>query len=147
MSDFKTNQFCIPQLDFQLTKWGSPSIDISYLLYMVASQEARESHRDEIVLHYYNELVNALKSIGFMSKPPGVLELNVELLRNGFLEVVIAVCFLPAFYLDVHSQDPDVYYENGVEGLNLRKSLYANQDYKQMVTKVMSDFLYKGLLN
>lgn len=114
---------------------------------MVASQETRENYRDEIVLHYYSELVKALKSVGFMSKPPGVLELNVELLKNGFLEVMIAVCFLPFFYLDVHSHDLENAYENGVEGTNLRKSLYANQDYKQMVTKVMSDFLYKGLLN
>jgi hypothetical protein len=82
-----------------------------------------------------------------MSKPPGVLELNVELMKNGFLEVVIAVCFLPFFFLDVHSNEVDVAYENSVEGLNLRKSLYANVDYKRMVSKVMSDFLYKGLLN
>lgn len=137
----------LSKLDFQLTKWGSPSIDIFYLLYMVASQETRENHRDEIVQHYYNEFVKALKNIGFMSKPPGALDLNVELLKNGFLEVVITVCFLPFFYLDVHTQDFEVAYENGVEGLNLRKSLYRDPKYKQMVTKVVSAFLYKGLLN
>lgn len=114
---------------------------------MVASQETRENYRDEIVLHYYSEFVKSLKSIGFMTKPPGVLELNVELLKNGFLEVVIAVCFLPFFFLDPRSHDLDIAYENGVEGLNLRRSMYAQPDYKQMVTKVMSDFLYKGLLN
>lgn len=114
---------------------------------MVASQEARENNRDDIIFHYYKEFVSSLKSIGFMSKPPGMLDLNVELLRNGFLEVMIAVCFLPFFYLDVHTQDPEIAYENGVEGLNLRKSLYKDPKYKQMVTKVMSDYLYKGLLN
>lgn len=138
---------CFFQLDFQLTKWGSPSIDVSYLLYMVASDETRESHRDEVVQFYYIELVKALKDVGFMTKPPGVLELNVELLKNGFLEVLIAVCFLPFFYLDIHSFNIDVAYETGVEGTNLRRSLYASPDYKQMITKVMSDFLYKGFLN
>lgn len=82
-----------------------------------------------------------------MSKPPCFLDLNIELLKNGFLEVVIAVCFLPFFFLDVHTQDPNIAYENGVEGMNLRKSLYRDPRYKEMVTKVMSDFLYKGLLN
>lgn len=114
---------------------------------MVASQEARENSRDEIVLHYYNEFVKSLKEIGFMTKAPAVLDLNVELLKNGFLEVVIAVCFLPFFYMDTHTQEPDIAYENGIEGLNLRKSLYQEPNYKQMVTKVMSDYLYKGLLN
>lgn len=114
---------------------------------MVASDETREFHRDEIVHFYYNELVKALKSIGFMTKPPGVLELNVELLKNGFMEVLVAVCFLPFFYLNFHSQDADVAFENGVEGTKLRRSLYADPDYKIMITKVMSDFLYKGFLN
>jgi hypothetical protein len=114
---------------------------------MVASQETREAHRDEIVQFYYSEFVKALKNVGYMTKPPGVLELNVELLKNGFLEVLIAVCFLPIFYLDAHTQDFDVAYENGVEGIKLRRSLYANPDYKQMITKLISDFLYKGFLN
>lgn len=116
-------------------------------MYMVASQETRENHRDELVLFYYNEFVKALRSIGFMAKPPCVLDLNVELLKNGFLEVVIAVCFLPFFYMDGHTQDPEIAFENGVEGLNLRKSLYKEPKYKQMVTKVMSHYLYKGFLN
>jgi hypothetical protein len=114
---------------------------------MVASQEAREKNRDEIVLHYYNEFVKSLKEIGFMTKPPGVLDLNVELMKNGFLEVVITVCFLPFFYMDTHTQDPEIAFETGIEGLNLRKNLYQEPRYKQMVTKVMSDYLYKGLLN
>jgi Ecdysteroid kinase-like family len=135
------------QLDFQLTKWGSPCIDIFYLLYMVASEEARENHRDEIIAHYYNEFIAALKDIGFMSKPPGILELNLELLKNGFMEVVIAVCFLPFFYLEPHSQDLDVAYENGVEGVILRKSLYQNESYKSVVSKLVSRFLYKGFLD
>jgi hypothetical protein len=114
---------------------------------MVASEEARENHRDEIIAHYYNEFIAALKDIGFMSKPPGILELNLELLKNGFMEVVIAVCFLPFFYLEPHSQDLDVAYENGVEGVILRKSLYQNESYKSVVSKLVSRFLYKGFLD
>lgn len=116
-------------------------------MYLVASQETRENHREEIVLHYYSEFVKALKAIGFMKKPPGVLELNVELLKNGFLEVVIAVCFLPFFYMDSHIHDVEIAYENGVEGLNLRRGLYQDENYKKMITKVVSEYLYKGFLN
>lgn len=114
---------------------------------MVASQEARENHRDEIVAYYYEEFVAALKNVGFMSKPPAILELNVELLKNGFMEVVIAICFLPFFYLNPHTQDIGVAYENGIEGVNLRKSLYQDVNYKAMVSKLMSRFLYKGFLD
>lgn len=130
-----------------MTKWGSPSIDLSYLLYMVASQETREDHRDKIVQFYYAEFVKALKNIGFMSKPPGILELNVELLKNGFLEVLIAACFLPFLFLDSHTQDPELAFKTSAEGVELRKSLYQHPKYKEVVTKVVSDYLYKGFLN
>lgn len=59
---------------------------------------------------------------------------------------MIAVCFLPFFYID-QSQDADVAFENGVAGVNLRKSLYQNPQYKEMITKLMPDFLYKGSMN
>lgn len=113
---------------------------------MVASQDARENHRNDIVHLYYDEFIKSLKAIGFMTKPPNMLDLNVELLKNGFLEVLIAVCFLPFFFIDVHSQDAEIAFETGIEGLNLRKNLYKNLEYKHMITKVISDFLYKGFL-
>jgi hypothetical protein len=114
---------------------------------MVASQETREQHRDEIIAHYYAEFVASLKSIGYMLKPPGMLELNAELLKNGFLQVVIAICFLPFFFLDLHSQQPQQVYEDSAEGLKLRKSLYQNPSYKSTVLKLMGPFLYKGFMN
>lgn len=142
----RSETFCSFQLDFQLAKWGSPCIDIFYLLYMVASEEARES-RDEIVAHYYKEFVATLKNIGYMLKPPTILELNLELLKNGFMEVVIAVCFLPYLFLDPHSQDVELAYENGVEGTMVRKSLYRNEDYKKAISKLVSRFLYNGFFD
>lgn len=130
-----------------MTKWGSPCIDLFYLLYMVASQEVRDNHRIDIIAYYYDEFVKALKNIGFMSKPPNMLDLNIELMKNGFLEVIIAVCFMPFFFLDEHIEDLEIAFENGVEGLNLRKNLYKKPQYKEFITKLMSDFLYKGLLS
>lgn len=129
-----------------MSKWGSPTIDLLYLLYMVASHETRNEHRNDLILYYHNELTKALHDIGFMQKPPSLLDLNVELLRNGFLEVVIAICFMPFFFMDVHSNDIDIAFENGIEGINLRRGLYRNDDYKIFISKLLSDFLYKGLI-
>lgn len=130
-----------------MTKWGSPAIDLFYLLYMVASNDTRDEHRHEIILHYYTEFSKALKDIGFMFKPPGMLELNVELLKNGFLEVIIAVCFMPFFLTNEHSDDLEVAFENGIEGVIFRRKMYQDPNYKAFITKLLSEFLYKGLLN
>ncbi|KAG5678235.1 hypothetical protein PVAND_007927 [Polypedilum vanderplanki] len=133
-------------IDYQMSKWGSPCIDLFYLIYLVASQETRENYRNEIIAFYYQELVKSLKQIGFMSKPPAMLDLNVELLKNGFLEVLIAVCFIPFMFMDQHSDDADVAFENGIEGVNLRKNLYKNENYREFIGKLLPVFLRKGLL-
>ena len=54
---------------------------------MVASIDTQDIYREQIILHYYNEVVSSLKSIGFMNKAPPMLDLNVELVKNGFLGI------------------------------------------------------------
>lgn len=128
-----------------MTKWGSPCIDLFYLLYLVASKEISIDNRDEIVSFYYQELGKSLQKIGFMTKPPSILDLNIELLKNGFLEVVIAVCFMPFMFMN-EKHDANIAFENGIEGLELRKSLYRLPEYKEYMKKLLPKFLYKGLL-
>lgn len=147
MRDFSFRDFLSLQLDFQLTKWGSPCIDIFYLLHMVASSDTRDEHRDEIIAHYYAEFVKTLKTIGFMSKPPSLLELNIELLKNGFMEIVIATCLLPFFFVDRHTQDMDVAFDNGIEGVNLRKEMYKNPKLKEILVKFFNNAFYKGIIH
>lgn len=129
-----------------MTKWGSPCIDLYYLLHLVAARDVTENHRDEIISYYYQELVKALKDIGYMTKPPNMLDLNVELLKNGFLEVMIAVCFMPFMFMDPKIHDEEIALENGIEGLLLRKDLYRLPEYKTFITKLLPKFLHKGFL-
>ncbi|KAL7047622.1 hypothetical protein ACKWTF_003058 [Chironomus riparius] len=133
-------------VDYQMTKWGSPCIDLYYLLHLVASREVSENHRDEIISYYYEELVKSLKDIGYMTKPPNMLDLNVELLKNGFLEVLIAVCFMPFMFMDPKIHDTELAFENGIEGLLLRQDLYRNPEFKTFIKKLLPKFLHKGLL-
>lgn len=41
--------------------------------------------KTELILFYYNELVDTLRKMGYLSAPPTLLELQMELLQNGFL--------------------------------------------------------------
>lgn len=114
---------------------------------MVASSETRDEYRDQIVACYHDEFVKTLKTIGFMSKPPALLELNIELLKNGFMEIVIATCFLPFLFVDHHTHDMTVAFENGVEGVMFRKEMYKNPKLKEILLKFFNDAFYRGLLH
>lgn len=65
------------------------------------SEENRRAHRDEIIALYYQQFVAALNQFGFSKSPPSLLDLQVEMLRNGHLEVVIAICMSFFFFIDV----------------------------------------------
>ncbi|XP_063709154.1 uncharacterized protein LOC134837698 [Culicoides brevitarsis] len=71
--------------DYQICLWGTPAIDLSYLLFNMANIDAR-ARREEIIQYYYNEFAATLKKIGFLGKIPSLLDLNLEILKNGVLE-------------------------------------------------------------
>ncbi len=113
---------------------------------MIASEETSSVNRENLILHYFQEFTKTLKNIGFMQKLPGLLELNMELLKNGFLEVIIAVCFMPFVMANEHIDDFEVIYQNGIEGVAARKRLYQNPKYQTFISKLLPNFLYKGML-
>lgn len=73
------------QLDFQLVFWGSPAIDLYYILYLVASDEVREKNRDDLIKFYHQEFTQTLEKLGLMSKIPTLHEIYLELLKNQFI--------------------------------------------------------------
>lgn len=130
-------------MDYQLSVWATPAIDLFYLLYMVASHEIRENRRTEVVNFYYKELLEDLTKLGHLKSAPSLVDLNVELLENGFLEVVLAVCFLP--FLLINSSNAESIFDTTPES-DIRQALYSSPEYKKAIQKLLPEFLTKGLL-
>lgn len=62
--------------------WGTPAIDLSYLIFSMANTEGRE-RREEIIQFYYDEFAATLKKVGYLGRIPTLLDLNLEILKNG----------------------------------------------------------------
>lgn len=73
------------QIDFQLSFYGSPAYDLSYLMIMIANAECRQKHRDELLGVYYAQFAATLTDLGFLGKIPTLLDFQVEVLKNGLL--------------------------------------------------------------
>ncbi|XP_039429598.1 uncharacterized protein LOC120413012 [Culex pipiens pallens] len=67
--------------------WGSPAIDLICLLDKIVTPALKATHRREIVYAYYQHFVQILDAIGYLGVVPRLVELQMELLRKGFLEV------------------------------------------------------------
>lgn len=63
-------------VDFQITRFGSPSIDLGYFLFTSVKSEVRRAHIKELLQHYYYEFCKALDLFGK----------NMELTFEDFFE-------------------------------------------------------------
>lgn len=132
-------------IDFQLSFWGTPAVDLYYLLYLVCNREARDNHRQELIYHYHQKLVETLTKLGHMGTVPTLLDINNDLLKAGFLEVVIVVCFIPFLFAD-QSAAMNVYSETH-DAKAYRRQLYSSSQYREILEPLLPQFLHKGFLN
>lgn len=51
-------------VDLARTKWTSPTIDLSYFLFLSTTPELRKDHLDEILEYYHQSLIKSLKELG-----------------------------------------------------------------------------------
>jgi hypothetical protein len=128
-------------LDFQMSFWGSPAIDLIHLLYLIPNDETREGHRDELIIYYHQQFEHNLTSMGAKGRTPSLLDVRCELLKNGFLEVVMSVCFMPFLFSEKSQIDP------GMSMKEFRLKLYSNPKFKAMMEKLLVLFLHRGLLD
>jgi Ecdysteroid kinase-like family len=130
-------------LDFQACHWGSPVIDLIYTLYTMAAQEVRDAHRDNLVCYYHTLFAETLQNIGYMGSAPTLHDLHLELVRCGFMEVLVASCYLPLFFVDSSKQKPNL---NTGASVDLFAHSYEQPGYQCAIQKLMRQFLHKGFL-
>lgn len=137
------------QIDFQFCFYGSPAVDLFWALYFVSDQETRDNHREELIKLYHEEFVAVLKKLGFLKTPPGLLELNVELLKNGGLEAFAALGPLPMFFADMEQVAAAT--QGGAPTvemlLEMGKMLLEQPHIKSVIMKLLPKLLYQGCLD
>lgn len=80
-----TNFVVILQIDFQCSIYATPAIDLVFLLYVIADSECRENHRDELLSVYHAQFRDTLIKLGFLRAIPTLMDVQVEVLRNGIM--------------------------------------------------------------
>lgn len=68
-------------LDYQMSIWGSPGIDINYFFYTSLSPELLKSRRDFFIRFYYNELKTNLSKLKW-NTIPSYEELRTQITRR-----------------------------------------------------------------
>ncbi|XP_055605522.1 uncharacterized protein LOC129753701 [Uranotaenia lowii] len=128
-------------VDFALTFFGSPALDLSYLLYTSSSEEVTTDQFDLLIQDYYCHLVDCLKKIGYPKKMPTLLDIQVEMLRKGFVGVLYVTFMLPLRMLeDTAHADMAGLLDETPEAIAFRKQLYQNPKFYSRMEYLLNYF-------
>lgn len=133
------------QIDYQICIYATPAIDLIYALYYFVSAENRQKHRAELIATYHQQFVASLKLFGYLKTPPSLIDLQIELLRNGALEVLVAICMTIFFYFDFTSMAPEDM-DMGEGTKRAKRRMYENEEFKEIIRNELPRFLHNGFI-
>jgi hypothetical protein len=130
-------------LDFQIAIYASPAIDLSYVLYNFVSDENRANRYDEVLQVYHEQFVESLKKFGFIRSPPSLLDLQVEMMKNGNVQVFLATCFYPFLIADFSTFTVEDF-AAGPRGF--KEKMFSTEHFRGVLRTELPKFLHKGYL-
>lgn len=113
-------------------------------LYGSMTLKNRKTYRNEIILLYYESFVKSLREFGYEKEPPSLLDLNVELAKNGALGAQICICYLPYLLAEFSKIDSNVMYNVNEETTSSKRSLYLGEEFGEVIKDEFEDFFFKG---
>ncbi|GAB0088770.1 LOC111604862 [Sergentomyia squamirostris] len=136
-------------IDFQLSSWTSPAVDLLYFIFDACSSEIQLTHLDELLKFYHSELVSSLQELQIPERAPSFEEINNAVHKKGFFGAMMIIETIPTMkheaelYFDLESVlDPD-----NEEGKILKRKIF-NAEYFKNILKNMLPFLEeRGFIN
>ncbi|XP_055643723.1 uncharacterized protein LOC129779952 isoform X2 [Toxorhynchites rutilus septentrionalis] len=132
-------------IDFQNCVVGSPIVDLIYFLTSSPSYDVLEQYKDELIYVYHETLSIFLHHFGYQKAIPSLMNLQVELLKYGSLEVILSLTTAP--YLrtrdaqNIPPMVPALHIET--QGSELLSVLKAHSNH---IIRQLQDYELRGLL-
>lgn len=130
-------------LDFQISYYGTPAIDLYAGLYMVTTCEDKE----EFIQYYYKVFSETLEKLKYSEKIPTYDDLKNELHKYRFYEVIAATPGLAISSVDINSLNWDDLFDFEGKSFETRKSLYQNPKVQEKFKKILPEWLKRGVLD
>ncbi|XP_055545744.1 uncharacterized protein LOC129730439 [Wyeomyia smithii] len=134
-------------VDYQLSVYTSPGIDLNYSLVNCPTFEVREHQRGNLIKEYHSALAQALK--GSNVPIPSLADVQLEIKRMSYFSLVAAISILPIVTMESVA-DLDISLDAMVDeskAKSLRQFQYNGDRYRKAITKLMTRFDRDGLLD
>jgi hypothetical protein len=122
-------------VDFQLTHWTSPAIDLQYFLHTSLAEDLQDKH-ELLVVEYCRYLSQTLSALGYRGLQPSLHHIKQQLQKRGLHAVMTCCTILPVLLVD----------KNNVPDFAEPMSMQLSKRYKRAMKKFLPVFEEKGWL-
>lgn len=155
-------------LDFQLSTWNSPVIDLLYLIVTSAACDIKVKYFDYFIQYYHKKLIETLDLFEYPEKKlPSLKELHLDVLNRGFYGMhefnfnLQTSFFNKLLFVGVYTSftslpmvlsesSPDTSIDNLVSqsksGREFKRKIYSNPRYIRAMQDILPFFDQKGLM-
>ncbi|KAH8359987.1 hypothetical protein KR093_009928 [Drosophila rubida] len=127
-------------LDFQISYVGSITNDLLYAMYLFAGPEERRDRYDELFYFYFTNFISTLKTIGYHSEMPNLVEFRKQLFERRHHEILLMAIFLPGFNCMRKGQDPGELMTDPVKCAQL----FDDEDFHEELEHLLPRMLHLG---
>ncbi|PSN39643.1 hypothetical protein C0J52_23421 [Blattella germanica] len=130
-------------IDFQLSHWTSPALDIIYFLHTSPMEELLNQH-DVLLKAYHSALVETMECLGLAEKRPSLEDLKQQMKKRAFYAVFASVGVLPLVLSTNRIVDMNDVFKGDVEEAVVNSKMHANESYRKTMSKFLTIFDEKG---
>lgn len=140
--------FTLVQVDFGLSYFGSPGIDLSYLLFTSSSDEIRDYEIDILLQFYHQQLHANLIKLNYLLPIPSLIEIHSYFLKCGVIGFMYSCLLLPMRFGNTSSlKDISALVELTDEALKIRREVFADPSLKERFQFLLNYCFRKGILD
>ncbi|KAI4473883.1 hypothetical protein M0802_015893 [Mischocyttarus mexicanus] len=133
------------KVDFQVSVYGSPALDLQYFFSTSPNDEVYENNKDNLLDEYYSILCNTMKQLNCKTLPPSKETLQKAIKERELLSMTSSFAILPLVLID--KKDAKDFDEIIRRDGSYDNSAYKSDLYRQVMTKRIPIYDQLGLLD
>lgn len=132
-----------------MSYFGSPMLDISYLLFSSPNESITSVEFEQLLDYYCDQLIDTLKTLDIpTSKIPNKQQLYDDFNMRGCYGAFFCLFIVPLrHYLDTNNDGVQKFLSKTDEGSAFRREIFADQQAQKVLANLLRYFNKKQFLN
>uniref|UniRef100_A0A182J9E2 CHK kinase-like domain-containing protein n=1 Tax=Anopheles atroparvus TaxID=41427 RepID=A0A182J9E2_ANOAO len=132
-------------IDYQLSFWASPAIDLLYFMMTSVNGDLRLPQMDYMIRYYHERLIENLDFLEYTGKRPSLKELHSDVIGHHLFGFMISLSLLPVCLMEkTDDASMDLMLDQGDAGAAFKLKMYNNPEYVRQMEQLMEYYYNMG---